>query len=595
MTVQKNIFTKKEQELFADIKESFLDYDPAHFTKNKLRIDRLPFNVIDNGWKFMADIYRHIALESIKKTGKSVVICKGRQIGGTMMAGALDLYFTNSSLYTFPPIRVAHLFPAIKLAQRFSQDKLEEIIRDSKDDFINKNKLKSATAVDNQSIKQFNGGTLFVESIGADGDRVRGMTADVAFFDEVQDMNPVAIGNTVKILTAAKYGPTGDGVQVYFGTPKERNSYFHTIWEMSDKRYYHLGCKSCDQLYPFYQSGNDSWQTIWQEGFTVKCPFCGALSLKIDAVQAGAWVPSVKGDTKFVGFHVNQLYHPQFTKEYITAQRPENNPTKTDRQWNNEVIGEFYSGAGLTITKSEIFEKCMDTDRAFSRTIDPKLKKTYLGMDWGEKVDNDTVDRGQSYSCAVVLSEDGNGNLLIEHAHKLKGNTFLHKKEVVLELMKRFGIRQAVADFFYGGDILKELNLIYRTRFLPAQGSGNLIKPLKYREEERIIGYNKDLLIEEVFALLRKGKIRFPGKSYEHLEWLIDHCTSMEVSSRTHAGESIRTYKKGAIPNDGLMAIMYAYIAYKFDMTKGFTFDPILDKNKGVMPRPALAYSPKLR
>ena len=55
------------------------------------------------------------------------------------------------------------------------------------------------------------------------------MTADILFFDECQDMFPQTIGNAQKILTASKYGPTGKGVQVFFGTPKQRNSYFSTI------------------------------------------------------------------------------------------------------------------------------------------------------------------------------------------------------------------------------------------------------------------------------------------------------------------------------------------------------------------------------
>ena len=87
---------------------------------------------------------------------------------------------------------------------------------------------------------------------------------------------------------------------------------------------------------------------------------------------------------------------------------------------------------------------------------------------------------------------------------------------------------RGVSDWFFGQDVVHDLQSIYRERFLGAQGSGSLIKPIKYREDEFIISYNKDLLIDELFDLFRKGKIRFPWKSYEHVEWLIDHCTSME-------------------------------------------------------------------
>jgi len=131
---------KSEEELFSQIRSSFLDYDPAHFVENNLTIDGQSFKIIGNGWKFMADIYRYIALQATTGTGKPVVLCKGRQIGATMMAGALDLYLTNSGLFSNPPIRVLHAFPSLAMVKKFTQDKLEGMVRTAKDDFINKNK-----------------------------------------------------------------------------------------------------------------------------------------------------------------------------------------------------------------------------------------------------------------------------------------------------------------------------------------------------------------------------------------------------------------------------------------------------------------------
>lgn len=742
-----HLLIKSEEELFNNLKNEFLNYDPAEFTKNKLRLDKQPFNVLDDGWRFMAEIYRYIALQATTDVGKPVVICKGRQIGATVMAGALDIYFTNSGLFSNPPIRVAHLFPQAALVKRFTQDKLESLIRDADSDFINKNKLDSKTAVDNLTFKQFKTGSLWVESTGKDGDRIRGMTLDVMFFDECfpyeqcieveggkkekigdlynlfksggtlpkvksyneqrgifeyknilnawerkekdiicvkvgdlnikctnnhpflttdgwrkaedlagsnilmapnndiglaliatvnevnycdykekvydievednhnfiitspnddlnlggpivhncQDMVGTAVGNATKTLTAAKYGPPGKGVQVYFGTPKERGTFFHTIWEMSDKRYYHLGCENCKEYFPFYQTNNNEWKEIWLFGHIVRCPLCGHKQQKIEAVNRGKWIPSRNPDEcKYVGFHINQLYHPGLSREFINDLMPENNPSQSERAWNNEVIGEFYSGIGMPLTKTEIVEKCMDPDRAFAKRISPEQKDTYLGMDWGEKVETDGVERGQSFSCAVVLSALSDGTLYIEHAHKLRENSPRYKRDTISELYRRFGIKQGVTDFFYGQDIVREMQLVYNDRLLGAQGSGNLINPLRYRNDELIITYNKDLLIDELFTLIRKGKVRFPWKSYEYIEWLIDHCVSMETSVKMVNGQSIKTYKKGTIPNDGLMALMYAYIAYKFDITKGFSVKPG-SKQEPALPKPVLAYAPRLR
>lgn len=581
---------EKENESFEQIKTSFLDYDPAFFVENNLTLDGEEFKIIGNGWKFMVDIYRYVGLQATQKTGKPVVLKKGRQVGATIMAGALDLYFTNSGLFNKPPIRVLHAFPSLAQVKKFSQDKLEGLIRTSKHDIINKGKLSGGTAVDNLTMKQFNGGTLWVDSIGEDGDRVRGMTIDVLLTDELQDCYAQAIGNATKTLTAAKYGSIGNGVQLYFGTPKDNNSYFSRMWDSSDQRYYHLGCKNCGETYPFYLPEDDRWKEIWVGGHIIKCPLCGTQQTKVEAVELGKWVPSRPSEEcKFVGFHINQLYIPNFTKENIIGLMPENNPLQTERLFRNEVLGEFYSGAGLPITKEEIRNLCRDPDRSFARSINPKDKNTYLGADWGGKDEGKEGNVGQSYSCVVVLSSQPDGTLLIEHAHKLKKQGSDYRKETINEMYKRFGVKQGVADFFFGQSEVRDLTAIYGGKFLGAQGSGSLIAPLKFREDELIIGYNKDMMVQEVFDLFRAGKIRFPWKSFEYIEWLIDHCTSMESSIKTVGGQPMKTYSKGTTPNDGLMALMYAVMAYKFDITNKFTIKPGNMNTKVTRPPPVLA------
>jgi hypothetical protein len=733
-------FKQKEKESFDQIKSSFLDFDPAFFIENNLTIDGSDFKIIGNGWKFMVDVYRYIGLQATQKSGKPVVIKKGRQVGATMMAAAIDLFFTNSGLFHKPPIRVLHAFPSLGQVKKFSQDKLEGFVRTSKNGFISKNKLEG-NSVDNLTMKQFKSGTLWVDSIGEDGDRIRGMTVDAIFFDECfpyetyieveggkiqigevfelfsagleipliksynekldifeykkiknawnrgernvieifidevsiictpehriltdygwctainlkvgdsiissngfcsvkkrvtsvttaymkscvydievsdnhnfivvtetnsnnqisgivvsncQDMFATAIGNATKTLTAAKYGPVGQGVQVYFGTPKEKNSYFSSLWDMSDQRYYHLGCKNCKETFPFYLPDDKRWMDIWVSGHTIRCPLCSCEQHKVEAIERGKWVPSRNPDEcKLVGFHINQLYIPYFTKENILNLMPENNPLQTERIFKNEVVGEFFSGAGLPITRAEIYEKCRDADRAFSKTISAKEKSSYLGVDWGGKDDGSDSNVGQSYSCVVILSALPDGTLLVEHAHKLRKQDFDYKKETIHEMYKRFGIKQGLSDWFFGQDVVHDLQRHYGSRFLGAQGSGNLLKPLKFREDELIVSYNKDMMVEEIFDLFRKGKIRFPWKSFEYIEWLIDHCTSMESSIKTVGGQPIKTYSKGSGPNDGLMALMYAYMAYKFDATKGFSIKPGINGNEQSAPRPVLAH-----
>ena len=105
------------------------------------------------------------------------------------------------------------------------------------------------------------------------------------------------------------------------------------------------------------------------------------------------------------------------------------------------------------------------------------------------------------------------------------------------------------------------------------QNSGTLIKPIKVVHDNLSIVCNKDLMLDDIFNTMRRSKIMFPLKdstSYEQMNWLIEHCCSMETETKTVAGNIVNKYVKGSGPNDGLMALMYAYIAYKFYITRGF-------------------------
>jgi hypothetical protein len=66
----------------------------------------------------------------------------------------------------------------------------------------------------------------------------------------------------------------------------------------------------------------------------------------------------------------------------------------------------------------------------------------------------------------------------------------------------------------------------------------------------------------------------------------------MESKTVVRHGEPYQTYIKGKLQNDGLMAIIYAYLAYKFDKTKGFKLSTHAAERSNI-PKPALIYAPK--
>jgi hypothetical protein len=399
-----------------------------------------------------------------------------------------------------------------------------------------------------------------------------------------QDHFKEAINNTNKLLSQAKWG--NSGIQVFFGTPKQRNGFYWDIWQMSNQQYYHLGCEKCGKHFPLYTAGSDEWKKIWLYGFTVKCVHCGHEQDKRDAAERGKWVPLIPGDTRYIGYHINQLYMPNKTREKIDDQRPEVNPEATERGYQNEVLGEFYRGEASPITPEEIKELCADKDRRFAASISmSERKNVYAGFDWGKKnYDDGKSHGGQSYSSSVILSEEGPNLLSIQFATLLKRNDLETKKEIVDEMFRKYSVKLGVGDIGYANDLSELLHREHADRFLVSQASAHVNNRIKFDGDvfPKTITFERDYHIQELFGLMKRGMIRFPFGNYEQIAWLVSHCCSMEVKTTTNIyGDPIERYIKGTTPNDGFMALLNAYLAYKFDVTKGFT-----NKTAGLMGPP---------
>lgn len=623
MAAQNQPYTTMEK-MFDDLKREVLKIDPVSFAENYLTIDGKPLKLGGGtGWKFLADVYRYVALKAMEPDGKPVVCVKGRQVGATTMATALELYFCTSGLFGTspekPPIRILHCFPALALVQKFAKDKLSTMMRNSYKNYVleqslghNEDTGKKRLDVPDDTLteKQFKfENRLWVDSNANDAQRLHGMSLDCIFYDEVQRMNQDDIGNSKRTLTAARYGPRGQGIQLYFGTPLNRGSNFHKMWEASDKRIYHLGCEACNEYFPLYIPGSDDWEQTWLYGDIVECPHCKHQQEKVPAVERGKWIPTQPllqdgKEPQYVGFHFNQLLIPGFTKEIILKEKPGIHPTNSERIWRNEILGEFYSGAELPMSEEEIYKYCRNINKKISfgfpivsktasfSAVAPYQPIAFMGIDWGGKNDDPTTTGGKSFSSIVVASVDRHGVLNIENAFKLKRNDFEHKKEVVNEMFRRFDIKIAVADLGYGSDIVPELQREYSSRVIGCLSSGNLVNPVKYDPEELRLICNPHVILDELFGQMRKSKVMFPWQSYEQIQWLIEHCCSMEKEVRTFQGKVVTRYVKGSGPNDGLMALMYAYLAHKFYITQGFKVKQfqLNSKRNG----PLLAYLPNI-
>ena len=589
--------------------------DPVTFAEANLTLDGKPFRLHGNGYKPFSDIYRYIGIKALEPNAKPVIMVKGRQVGATTMASVLEMYFMGSGIFGSgdkPPIRVIHAFPHLELAAAYSKTKLNQMIvsaypapgsdekKSGKPKSCMQILLDQSTATnDSLHFKQFIGGNhLWVESTGLDADRIMGRTADVMFFDEVQKTSGQAIGNALKILTTAKYGKKSKGVQIYFGTPRRKGSDFHKMWKLSSQQYYYLGCEKCKEHFPLYTPGSDDWEKIWLHGFIVKCTHCGHEQNKLEAAERGKWV-AMKNvndeDCDMIGFHINQLYMPMFSKEDILKEKPGIHPINTERVFMNEVLGEFFQGDSSPITPEEIREKCGDVGRKFSARILPPPPGNHLlqqivvmGIDYGLRADMEQLANperkaaGQSYSTAVVLSAKGPNLLSIEFATKFKRNDDESKRGIIDQLMRQYSVQLSVGDIGYSQGFSDTLHNAYGDRYIVSRAHGKVNDHIKYRADAfpKEILFERDRYIAELYEVMKKGQIKFPYGDFEKIAWLVEHCASMEIKPTiSRIGEPTIHYVKGSTPNDGFMALLNAYLAYKFIITKGFTSNnPIIQQ-----------------
>jgi hypothetical protein len=122
------------------------------------------------------------------------------------------MYFVGSGLFGTngkSPIRIIHAFPMHEMAQKYAKEKLNPMINTSLTvgEAVKGQALKSymqllldrsSDSGDSLSFKSFKDGNYIrIDSTGLDGGRLRGGTADVIFYDEIQDISVEAIGNTV--------------------------------------------------------------------------------------------------------------------------------------------------------------------------------------------------------------------------------------------------------------------------------------------------------------------------------------------------------------------------------------------------------------
>ena len=581
----KEIKVPVAQSFAKDLASSFEDIDVVRWCEKYVSLPDSdgPFGVNNCGRDYLKEPFYYITGKALSKEGKPTVIVKGRQIGFSVASSALYFYLLNCGLYT--NLRVLHAFPSLLNSASFNDEKIEVIL--SKSEHIRRRTYTPETMQFDedskthsgkpqylgkwtQRVKQFQDNNfLVVDATSKDSGRLRGQTFHVIFYDEVQDMTRKAIENLEETLTTSPYGPPGLGVKVYFGTPFNEGTHFHALWLKTDQRFYQLRCHTCKKLYPFYQYGSNAWRDIWVKKHTVKCPLCGALEDKREAVKDGAWVPTNPG-APIRGYHFNQLYVPTLTKESILSKETD----KAPQQFQNEVLGEFYTGAMSGDSYRELVLSCADDQISYPPYIEPYTTTAVtLGVDWGGKIDERSPQG--SYTYVLILSHV-DGKMRVEKLERVDTRDPSEQVKRVRDLFVKYSVIQGIGDMGYGLAQIYELQKEFSRRFLGCHSvSAKNIYNYNEASIPPFVSVNKDMVIDEVLSQFRNSRFILPYKTTEDqfiTEALAEETAGLLPTEKIVNGNRIKVFgKRGAKTIDGFMALMYAYIAMRFRLSGGFT------------------------
>lgn len=504
--------------------------DPIEFTTITGTIKGKPFSF--EGRNHLLDVYRD--------PHPRIVIVAGRQVEKSETVCRKLLYH----LYTRPHTTITYTAPRNEQVTRFVNDRFRKAIAESKGKLLEhsvdkKRDAKTAIGFSNSSIVYFG-------SAWSDGDALRGISGDMVFFDEVQDITQTAIEAIEKSVSHSEIRDNEleiNGRCFYTGTPKQAGSYYHRVlWGQSDQKKWQVTCVHCG--HEQFLSMNNIM--VENEGTDKERRYFGCLECggELDRTN-GRWVPTKPQNKLYSGYLFSQLNMPwisanQIWRDYMTMDA---------MTFANEVLGEFYSGSEQPVSIEDVLA-CTDRNLALktSSTI-----PTVMGIDYGSGGKSKTIIH---IGHREVIG--GKRKLVIDYIENCKIDNHEELVAHIVKLADRFNVEKIVGDIGYGSYEAQKLFEIFGRMAIACRYVTYQTDPKKreYKGEYTLQvdrTYSMDCLIE----MFKRREIVIPYKEPEKVEPFFDHYTALELKFSESTTSTGRKLYDHTTPDDAFHSLNY--------------------------------------
>lgn len=243
-----------------------------------------------------------------------IAVRKSAQTGFTTMLLASAAYIIARD-----PCRAMVVQPTSGALADFNKDKLTPTLEQSPK-LAEKIRPQTSRSGDASTVtsKRFQGGsiTLAIANSAAD---LRSKTVKVALCDEI-DEYPDDLdgqGDPMAMIEARQesFLMSGEWLRVYVSTPTIKGaSRIDAQWERSDKRYWHMPCPGCGDMFRFeFDRKYFRFKADWPHEAHYATPCCGTViedADKVAVMKRGRWIATEARPGAIRGYHFDALASP---------------------------------------------------------------------------------------------------------------------------------------------------------------------------------------------------------------------------------------------------------------------------------------------
>lgn len=381
-----------------------------------------------------------------------------------------------------------------------------------------------------------------------DPDRVRSITADAEFIDEVQDILYEAVIPVIKeCMSNSDYGH-----MLYSGTPKSMENTIEYLWQQSTKSEWIMQCEGC-KSWQFV----DSVKSIGKHG--VICIKCGH---DINP-RTGKWY-DFNPTAKIRGYHVSQPMLPRNTEmptrwERILAKRE----TYSETKFKNEVLGISDAIGSRFISQEELVALCSDyyIDRSVNPHVMHNVRMVAAGVDW--------AGNGEGYTSRTVVWIWGlmpDFKLKTLYYQIFPEANSVQDVQAVVQILEDFGVRYVIGDAGEGAvanSMLRDQLGAHRVGQAQYGGGAGFNKLIGWNKQGNKYLVNRTAAIDSFMVQLKKQAVIYPN-ARQMATPISDILAEYETTVNAPGGVGKKTWLHAPTqPDDCLHAQIFGWFAVK--------------------------------